>query len=164
MRDHFVLFSHYNLWANRLLYTAVGALPAEEIVRDRQGFFRSILGTLNHGLLADRLWLARMRKEDHDWFLTLDQILYTDFTELRTAREETDRAILEAIPDLPLRGELAYTNAKGESARAPWTVILGHIFNHQTHHRGQVHGMLSQAGHHPPQLDLLYFPRDSFHP
>ena len=164
MRDHFILFGRYNLWANRTLYAAVATLPPEAIARDRQGFFGSILGALNHLLVADRVWLARMAREDYGWFRSLDQILHSDFEDLRQERDATDHRILAAMSQVPLDGELAYVNSRGESVRAPWTVVLGHIFNHQTHHRGQVHGMLSQAGISPPPLDLLYFPRDSFQP
>ena len=164
MRNHFILFSRYNLWANRTLYAAVATLPPEAITCDRQGFFGSILGTLNHLLVGDRAWLARMRGEDYSWFRSLDQILHAEFEGLRHEREATDLRILATVPDLPLEGELAYVNSQGQPTRAPWTVVLGHVFNHQTHHRGQVHGMLSQAGVKPPPLDLLYFPRDRFQP
>lgn len=164
MRAYFTLLSRYNNWANRTLYEAVGTLPPEEIVRDRRGFFRSISGALNHVLLADRVWLARMQGAEYGWFKSLDQVLYPDFRELRQEREATDRAILAAIPQMPLTGDLSYVNSKGEAAIAPWTVVLGHVFNHQTHHRGQAHDMLTQAGGVAPQLDILYFPRDSFQP
>ena len=164
MRDHFQLFSRYNLWANRTLYDAVAALPAEEIARDRRGFFGSILGTLNHVLLGDRVWFARMMGEEYGWFQSLDQILFAEFDVLRQEREATDRQIVATVAKLPLDGDLAYRNSRGESMRVPRTVVLGHVFNHQTHHRGQVHGMLSQAGYAPPPLDLIYFPRDHFQP
>lgn len=164
MRNHFILFSRYNLWANRTLYAAIATLPPEAIACDRQGFFGSILGALNHLLVGDRVWLARMLSEDYSWFHSLDQMLHTDFETLRQAREALDQHILATVPTLPLEGDLAYVNSRGEPSRAPWTIILGHVFNHQTHHRGQVHGMLSQAGIVPPPLDLLYFPRDSFLP
>jgi len=160
MRDHFDLFARYNHWANQTLYSAVATLPPEEIGRDRNGFFRSILGTLNHILVGDRIWLARMRGEEYGWFRSLDQTLHSDFIELREARETTDRCILDLVPALPLAGDLAYANSRGEPCSVPRSLVLGHFFNHQTHHRGQVHGMLSQAGANPPALDLLYFPRD----
>ena len=162
MHNHFIFFSRYNLWANRTLYAAVSVFSAEEIARDRNGFFGSILGTLNHLIVGDRVWLARMTKQDYSWFKSLDQILFSDFDQLRAEREVTDRQFLETIPTLPVVGELAYTNSQGTPTIAPWNIVLGHVFNHQTHHRGQVHGMLSQAGLNPPPLDVLYFPRDSF--
>jgi len=164
MRDYFSFFSRYNLWANRTLYTTVATLSDDEIAQDRKAFFGSILGTLNHGLLADRIWLARMNKQEYGWFKSLDQILFSDFAQLRSEREQTDRQILTAIPTFPTTGDLAYTNSQGQPTVAPWSVVLGHLFNHQTHHRGQVHNMLSQAGLSPPQLDLPFFPRDSFQP
>lgn len=68
MRDHFILLSRYNLWANRTLYDAVAILPAEEIRRDRKAFFGSIPGALNRLPVCDRVWLARMRGESYGWF------------------------------------------------------------------------------------------------
>ena len=164
MRAYFTLLSRYNNWANQTLYAAIGTLPPEEIARDRRGFFRSISGALNHVLLADKVWLARMLGVEYGWFKSLDQILFDDFEELRREREATDHAILAAIPQLPLTGELSYVNSRREPTVAPWTVVLGHFFNHQTHHRGQAHDMLTQAGGKAPPLDILYFPRDSFQP
>ncbi len=164
MREHFILFSRYNFWANRTLYGALTALPPEEIARDRRGFFGSILGTLNHLLVGDRLWLARMAGEDSGWFTSLDQILFADFDTLRREREISDRKILDLVPALPVDGDLTYRDSRGRPRQAPWPVVLGHLFNHQTHHRGQVHGMLSHAGYAPPPLDLIYFPRNDFQP
>jgi uncharacterized damage-inducible protein DinB len=103
-----------------------------------------------------------MTKQEYGWFKSLTQTLFTDFVQLREQREMTDLLILETIPTLPMSGNLAYTNSQGHPSNTPWPLVLGHFFNHQTHHRGQVHGMLSQAGLNPPQLDLLYFPRDTF--
>ena len=164
MQAYFTLLSRYNNWANQTLYEAIGMLAPEEIARDRKGFFRSISGALNHILLADKVWLARMQGAEYGWFKSLDQVLHSDFAELRREREIIDRAILAAIPQLPLTGDLSYVNSRREATSAPWAVILGHFFNHQTHHRGQAHDMLSQAGGKAPPLDILYFPRDSFQP
>lgn len=162
MNDYFGFLARYNLWANRTLYGAVATLPDEEIARDRNGFFKSILGTLNHVLVGDRVWLARLLGEEYGWFRSLDQILFTDFAQLRRERENADRRIVAEVARLSLSGDLYYINSQGVAVCAPKTVVLGHIFNHQTHHRGQVHGMLSVAGIAPPSLDITYFPRDSF--
>jgi uncharacterized damage-inducible protein DinB len=158
MNEHFNLIARYNQWANQTLYAAVATLPPDEIARDRNGFFRSILGTLNHLLVADRVWIARLSGENYGWFTALNQILYPEFSELRQAREDDDRTLIKLTANLSLTGNLTYTNCCGEQRCVPISIVLSHIFNHQTHHRGQVHGMLSQAGKQPPPLDLLYCP------
>lgn len=158
MREYFSLLSRYNRWANETLYAAVATLAPEEIARDRQGFFGSIVGTLNHILLADRIWVARMLGDDYGWFKSLDQILHDEFPVLRQVRADMDLRIIHVMGYLPLDGELDYVTSKGEAKSVPRPLVLGHVFNHQTHHRGQVHGMLSQIGITPPALDLIYFP------
>ena len=160
MREHFTLLARYNQWANATLYEAISALPEVEIARDRGGFFGSILGCLNHLLVADRVWLARLQGEDYGWFRSLDQCLHTDFGALRHERAETDRRLTAVIGAQPLAGDLDFVNSRGEAQRVPRWIVLDHIFNHQTHHRGQAHDMLSQAGGKAPPLDLLYFPRE----
>ncbi|MBI3446293.1 MAG: damage-inducible protein DinB [Magnetospirillum sp.] len=159
MREHFNLLGRYNQWANATLYGAIARLPPEEITRDRGGFFGSILGTLNHVLVTDRVWMARLKGEDYGWFTSLDQVLHTDFPTLRSMREEMDRTIITTVATQPLTGDLGFVNSKGLKQMVPRWIVLDHIFNHQTHHRGQAHDLLSQAGGAPPPLDLLYFPR-----
>ncbi|GEO83046.1 DinB family protein [Pararhodospirillum oryzae] len=160
MREYVLLMSRYNAWANRTLYEAVATLPETEITRDRRAFFGSILGTLNHGLVGDRLWLSRLTGESLAWFQGLDQVLHPDFAALRAAREALDARILAVMPTVAVEGTFVYRDSRGMMKEAPYRVIVPHIFNHQTHHRGQVHDMLSQAGLVPPPLDLLYFPRE----
>ncbi len=158
LRDHFNRFARYNAWANERLYDAVGALPPGQAWLPRKAFFGSFMGTLNHLLVGDRLWFARMTGGDMAWFTGLDQTLFEDFAALRAAREATDRVIIDAVALLPLSGTLRYRDSRGEAREKPWSVVLAHVFNHQTHHRGQVHDMLGQCDQTPPVLDLLYFP------
>jgi uncharacterized damage-inducible protein DinB len=157
-RDHVLRFARYNAWANGLVMDCVGRLPDPEPWRPRQAFFGSIMGTLNHGLVADRLWLARMTGEAMPWFTGLDQTLHDSVEDFRAARAATDGAIAAAMTRVPLSGTLAFHNTRGEPQSRDWAVILSHLFNHQTHHRGQIHDMLTQCGVVPPPLDLLYFP------
>ncbi len=92
----------------------------------------------------------------------LDQILYDEFADLKAARETEDARILgfvSAPGDDALAGALRYRNMAGEAQETPLTWVLAHFFNHQTHHRGQVHGMLSGTPVAPPSLDLIYFLR-----
>ncbi|MGC2854150.1 DinB family protein [Novispirillum sp. DQ9] len=159
MRPHFLRFAAYNTWANERLYAAVSTLPAEEIARDRQGFFRSILGTLNHIMVADRAWMGRITGSDYG-IRALDQILFDDFAELWEARRTFDRVIANVVSSAPLEDELRYRTIGGVDCATPMDVVLTHVFNHQTHHRGQVHHMLGMAGVAPPELDFIYFDRE----
>jgi uncharacterized damage-inducible protein DinB len=126
----------------------------------RPSFFGSIHRTLNHILVGDRMWLARILGESHG-IASLDQELYGAFDELRGARRTEDQRLIATIGGIGragFAGELAYRNMAGDERRQPMVQVLGHIFNHQTHHRGQVHGMLSGTRVAPPPLDISYFP------
>jgi len=160
---YFRTLAAYNRWANEAVYGAVAALPAGEFEKPRQAFFGSIQGTLNHILVADRSWRARI-EEVAPPALTLDQILYADFADLRAARIEEDARLIDLCAGLTeerIAGDLSYRNMAGKPFTTPLSEVLGHLFNHQTHHRGQVHDMLSQAGVEPPALDLIYFTRSA---
>ena len=159
--DHFKTMAAYNRWANTRLYDACAGLRDEDRKRDRFAFFGSIHNTLNHILVGDRAWLARLEVVD-DGGIPLDTVLFDDFGELRRAREaEDDRIdrVLSAMDEDRLAGDLAYSNLAGTPFRTPMRLVWTHFFNHQTHHRGQVHDMLSQAGAAPPELDLIYYIR-----
>jgi len=150
----------YNAWANARLYDAATALTDFERKRDVKAYFTSLHGTLNHMLAADRIWLHRLTGEG-PLPQTLDGVLFEQFSELREAREAEDKRIARVVnalsPDDLVR-ELDYTNTRGDAMVLPIGVILTHVFNHQTHHRGQATHILRQLGvAEPPSLDLLYF-------
>jgi uncharacterized damage-inducible protein DinB len=164
MKSHFTMFAAYNAWANTQVYDAVARLPDEDYRLDRGAYFKSIHGTLNHILVADRIWMKRFTG-DGDAPSKLDTILYNDFSLLRVAREVEDERIIRWIEDLlpeAFAGRFTYTtmtDMRTVSQRiAP---ALAHFFNHQTHHRGQVHTMLTGLGEDAPALDLIYFQRSS---
>lgn len=157
LTSHLTEMAAYNAWANQRLIATVETLPESRLWEDRQAFFGSIMGTLNHLLVGDKIWLARMTNQPYDWFTGLDQILERDFASYRHARQALDQAIIETIPTLPTEGSLVYTDSKGTPQNRPWTCVLPHLFNHQTHHRAQVHTLVSQFGTTPPPLDFLYF-------
>lgn len=160
---YFKTFAAYNRWANTRIYAAVAELPAAEFARPRPVFFGSIMATLNHILVGDLLWLARIEKTESPAY-SLDQILYEGFDRLRVARLEMDERIVAfavALTDRKIAADLTYKNTSGGEFTMPLNHVLGHVFNHQTHHRGQVHDMLSQLGAPPPALDLIYFLREA---
>jgi uncharacterized damage-inducible protein DinB len=162
VKQHFMMFAAYNAWANARIYDAAADLSEEEFNRDVGAFFRSAMGTLNHLLVTDRIWMKRFTGEG-DAPASLDAILFTDFVRLRAAREAEDRRILEWVGHLSekaLGGRFTYmtaTDMRTISQRlAP---ALAHLFNHQTHHRGQAHATLTALGRPSVSLDLIYFQR-----
>jgi uncharacterized damage-inducible protein DinB len=157
LQEHFRTFGRFNQWANREIYGAVASLPESEWYKKQPAaYFGSIHGTLNHNLVVDRLWFGRVAGIDPG-ITQLDLILFEDFPALQEAREDEDRRIVELVDSLDeaaLAGERSYNDTKGR----PWTMPVRHmlaaVFNHQTHHRGQVHALLKNAGVEPPPLDL----------
>ena len=149
-------YATYNRLANETLYTACAGLSGAEYGRDLGAFFGSVHGTLNHLLLGDTIWMTRFEGGAHP-STHLDAILFETFDALRRAREQMDRRIVHFFSNLPDGFEkqtVRYINNSGIDSSDPLEVILPHFFNHQTHHRAQVHTLLSQLGHAPPVLDL----------
>lgn len=159
MKAHFERMARYNRWANRRLYGAVAQLDYEEFHAPRSGFFPSLAKTLNHLLVADRIWLGRLtgNLSAHQ---RLDETPYDDFAALTAAREAEDQRIVAFFKDLPqprIESVFAYKNMAGEPKSEEMLPVLAHLFNHQAHHRGQAHAMLSSTRVAPPSLDLIYF-------
>ncbi|PSJ61047.1 DinB family protein [Kumtagia ephedrae] len=162
MKQHFQMFAAYNRWANQRVYDAVAELTAEEFSRDTGAFFTSAMGTLNHLLATDRIWMKRFTGEG-DAPARLDAILHRDFAPLRKARiAEDDRIVgwIAGLGEEQFAGRFTYitaTDVRTISQRlAP---ALAHLFNHQTHHRGQMHTILTGLGKPSLTLDLIYFQR-----
>jgi uncharacterized damage-inducible protein DinB len=161
MRERYRTFARYNRWANQTLYAACDRLDDAAYYADRKAFFGSIHNTLNHLVVTDRIWLARIEGQPNPPY-TLNQVLYTGREELRQARAAEDERLINAVDAIKasrLDQDLVYATTAGEPQRTPLCWVLSHLFNHQTHHRAQVHDMLSQTGIKPPQLDLLAFIR-----
>ena len=149
-------YARYNRLANQKLYDACGGLSDAEYRRDLGAFFKRVHGTLNHLLLGDTIWMTRLEGGVHP-STGLDAILHETFDALRQARAAMDRRIERFFSDLPEgfeRRSVRYVNNAGIDSEDPLAVILPHFFNHQTHHRAQVHTLLSQLGRDPPVLDL----------
>jgi uncharacterized damage-inducible protein DinB len=162
---YFRMLARYNRFANQRLYDACVKLTDAEYRKPRASFFGSIHATLNHILVADRLWMGRFTGHPAA-IKALNQILYDDFVGLRVARDAEDAQIIRYCDalDLPtLNTTLRYRKLAEphDSMATPLRATLGHFFNHQTHHRGQVHGLLSQTAIAPPVLDLLAYMRET---
>jgi uncharacterized damage-inducible protein DinB len=159
---YFRQMAQYNAWANGRIYTAAAELSDGERKAKRPSFFGSIHATLNHILVGDRVWLSRLVDQPHG-IAGLDQELYADFEELRAARVTEDErmtAIVDSYEAADLADNLKYRNMAGEAKSLPMAQVLGHIFNHQTHHRGQIHGLLSATKIAPPSLDMIHLTWD----
>ena len=160
--ENFKQLADYNDWANRRLYGAALAMPDEAYRRRTGVFFRSLHGTLNHLLLTDRVWLKRLTGEgEHP--NRLDAILFEEREDLLRARLAEDARVKRVIggySQADLGEAVSYQTMSGQPQRQMLQDILLHLFNHQTHHRGQAHACCSiVTGLEPPSLDLLAFQR-----
>jgi len=159
----YVTFAGYNAWANGRLYAAAAALPDADYRADRGAFFKSVHGTLNHILVGDRVWMNRFTGEG-PVPRALDEILFDDFAALREARGAEDRRIaawIATVSAQDLAGEFRYVRAAdGRRYAQQLGPALDHFFNHQTHHRGQVHAVLTGLGRAAPSLDLVEYLRE----
>lgn len=159
---HYQMFGHYNAWANKRLYDAAARLSDAQYRADRGAFFGSVHGTLNHLLVTDRIWMQRFTGsgEAPD---RLDAILFETLDGLRPAREAEDRRIVDfvdGLDDARLAGTIEYRRVSTpEMFAQPLAAALAHWFNHQTHHRGQLHALLTGLVGQAPELDLLIYQR-----
>jgi uncharacterized damage-inducible protein DinB len=156
MIDAFRMLARYNRIANERLYEQCGRLDLDEYLRERKGSFGSIHRLLNHMLLGDRIWMSRFAGGGNTT-PPLNSIQCETFAELRSARTEQDASIeafFEKVDSDFLHRSMPYINSQGKSYVETVPVAVLHFFNHQTHHRGQVHVMLSQTPVKPPSLDM----------
>ena len=161
MLEIFQTFAAYNRWMNAKLYEVCALMPDEVRRADKGAFFKSVHGTLNHLLLADRVWLGRFTNKPFV-VQSLDQELYADWDELRAQRIVTDDALeawLGGLGEDDLRHTFEYVSIVDPQPRSLilWKAML-HFFNHQTHHRGQLTTLMNQLGYDSGVTDLLMLP------
>src|SRR5690606_31372984 len=153
--------ARYNSWMNDKLYATAARLDDAARKADRGAFFGSIHGTLNHLLVGDRVWMARFTGMPSG-VSRLDEELYGNFDELAAERQRLDAVIVDWASGLSaddLGREFEYTSLTGSvRRRSPMWLVVAHMFNHQTHHRGQLSTLLYQAGHDVGVTDLPYLP------
>jgi uncharacterized damage-inducible protein DinB len=153
--------ARYNAWMNERLYASCSSLADDERKKDVGAFFKSIHGTLNHLLLADRIWMGRFTAQPFT-VTSLAQELYADFDELRAERARTDEAITawaESLTPERIAADLHYVTITNPGPRtSPMGFVVVHFFNHQTHHRGQLTTLLMQRGIDPGVTDLMWVP------
>jgi uncharacterized damage-inducible protein DinB len=169
LHQHLRLMSEFHLWAFERLYTKVDQLDEADYRRDIKLFFGSVHATLNHILLVDHLWQARLKGSVFA-VSGLDAELEPDRTTLRQRILEFAQGWKTFVCGLTaeqIAGDLAFRTMDGEPRNLPFASLIGHVFNHATHHRGQVTAALTQLGQQAPVLDLPYFlielPRERLH-
>ncbi len=162
----YTMLAGYNAWSNERIYAAAAKLSVEEYRADRGAFFKSIHGTLNHILVADRIWMRRFTGKG-DAPTRLDAVLHEDFAGLRAARDREDARIAAYVGQLTeaeLAAHFSYlTITNPKTVTQPLSPALDHFFNHQTHHRGQAHAILTglRGREFAPSLDLILYQRET---
>ncbi len=157
--QHFDTLARYNVWATQRLLDTVSALPDEAYRRDVGLFFKSVHGTLNHLLVGEHLLWFRRFAEGISPQVALDEEVEPD--RARLAQRLLDGAarwqpLIQRWPAERFDGVLSYTTMRGQPATLPFAATLAHVFNHGTHHRGQVTAALTALGLPCPELDLVY--------
>ncbi|WP_169543229.1 DinB family protein [Sneathiella aquimaris] len=163
MIGHYRDLSGYNTWANQRLFNAIQALSDAQQNMDVGGFFGSLNGTLNHILVGDLLWLERLEGKGEKP-ASLDAVLHGRLDDLWRHRRNVDHRLehyCSVLTDDKLNSFLDYKTSAGIPCHDNVAKILTHIFNHQTHHRGQCHHMLGQLDIAPPPLDIIYYFREN---
>jgi uncharacterized damage-inducible protein DinB len=166
MKSRYEMFAAYNTWCNERLYDAAATVSDADYRKDRGAFFKSLHGTLNHLLVGDRIWMQRFTGEG-DMPPSLDAILYDNFAALRVARRAEDERISHyaaSLSDIQLAGTLRFrTFVNPQTVEQQLEPALDHFFNHQTHHRGQAHALLSSivGNDKTPSFDLIIFQRQT---
>jgi len=166
MLARYRMFAGYNAWCNERLYEAVAQISDTDYRADRGVYFESLHGTLNHLLVGDRIWMRRFTAQG-EVPARLDTILYDEFSQLRAARRSEDARINDYIGSLyesdlskPIRYRTFVNPQDIEQTLAP---ALDHFFNHQTHHRGQAHALVSGilGNDETPSFDLIIYQRET---
>jgi uncharacterized damage-inducible protein DinB len=155
--------ARYNRWQNENLYAVADRLSDSERRRERGAFFGSIHKTFSHLLWADRIWMSRFTDVPRPAGGIPESVsLYPDWEPLRRERAAFDETIIDWADRLDsswLEGELTwFSGAINREVTKPKWLLVTHVFNHQTHHRGQVHCMLTQAAGNPRDTDLFIMP------
>jgi uncharacterized damage-inducible protein DinB len=158
--------ARYNRWQNRCVIDAAETLPREALAMPRGAFWGSILGTLSHLLWGDLVWMSRFDGGPRPPVGMADSAdQFADWADWRRERQATDGRIVDwagRLTDEELSGELFWhSGALGRAVSKPKALCVAHFFNHQTHHRGQVHAMLTAAGARTADTDLFVMPDEA---
>ncbi|MBT3169836.1 MAG: damage-inducible protein DinB [Rhodospirillaceae bacterium] len=167
--DYVRTMATYNRWQNGSLYDAANTLSDDERKQARGAFFGSIHATLNHILWGDQIWMSRFTGAAAPAISEMAESTriyaqWEDLSAARTAFDETITSWAAEIDQKWLDGDLTWTSvANNRTFSKPMWQLVTHMFNHQTHHRGQVHAMLTAAGARPDDTDIPFMPARSNH-
>lgn len=157
------MMAKYNAWQNQSLYGAADGLDQDARELERGAFFGSIRGTLSHLLWGDRIWMSRFDGSETSGGAIGDSTGLS-WSELLAERPKMDARIAawswSVLPDDLVGAVSWYSRASNRDLTQPYALCIAHFFNHQTHHRGQVHGMLTAAGARPDDTDLFLLPEE----
>ncbi len=158
--------ARYNRWQNENLYGAADGLSDDARRANRGSFFESIHATLSHILWADELWMSRLADWEAPEGPSREIPLYDDWEDLKSRRQATDARFIAWGDDLSqadVDGDLEwYSGSLKRGMTSPRGVCIMQVFNHQTHHRGQVHAMLTSVGLNPDDTDIPFMPDTYF--
>jgi uncharacterized damage-inducible protein DinB len=159
----FQFLAQFNQWVNERLYGVISGVTEEEYRRNTGVFFGSLFQTCNHLLVLDRLWTTRLTGESSEDIKSVKDVVCPDFSQLLHARRAMDTKVIETVTGLEsqdLEREFTFViRASGRTATMKGQHMLLAMFNHQTHHRGQMHCVLTQFGYEIPGLDVPGFVR-----
>ncbi len=160
-KNYYELMAQYNQWMDLKLYDVCSRIPDERRREDMGAFFKSIHGTLNHIYYGDISWLERLR----DNKFTPRKIgvdIFENFDDLRAAQEKIDLELIKwsgALTAEYLESEFEYvSNVDGVERTLPIWILAINLFNHQTHHRGQLTTLIKQLGIDPGITDMPWLP------
>ncbi len=160
--EYYQKMARYNAWQNQQIFMAADALPEAARDADRGAFFGSIRRTLSHLMWGDLMWMSRFEGGEGPGGGIADSPDRFDWTTLMAERPKLDARIAGwawMVTPEDLAGELRwYSGALGRELSKPYALCVMHVFNHQTHHRGQVHALLTAAGARPGDTDLFIMP------
>jgi len=155
----FELWTRYHIWATQRLATSLKAISNEDFVKDCGLFFKSIFGTLNHLLVAEHeLWFSRFSKGESP-AIALNSIIETDRAQLLERLSQSAKqwqSFIQSLNQATLDELLHYRNTRGQDMSMPYAATLMHVFNHATHHHGQITAAMTMLGYASPELDMLF--------
>ena len=167
--NQIILLAEYNRLMNQRIMDAASLLSDEELKKDQKAFFKSILGTLNHILVGDIIWLKRFSSNSSsekplsyisglEKPKSLSSILFSDIRTLKKEREKIDTIIINWVNNLSesdLSDYISYNDMAGQPYNKQFVSLINHLFLHQVHHRGQATTLLSQSGVDFGDTDLI---------
>ena len=155
----------YNVLQNNGLCRVVQAMDEADVRADRGAFFGSIFGTLNHLLWGDLLWMSRFDGGTAQSPVIADSAAFAatvgDWVDQRIRTDARIMTWAAGVTASDLSGDLTwFSGSLNAEVAKPTATCITHFFNHQTHHRGQLHAMLTAAGQTPDATDLVFMPKD----